>query len=118
MICDKMLPNLGNTSIIATKANAAGRGGWCLPMNQPSGGGLESNAATPHDLSIDVAQHVRFWLKADIPRAGDSVGAAGLRVLTLRPTRPGPLSLRLLRRQEWESEETADERFVVEFNVR
>lgn len=48
---------------------------------------------------------------------GPGIGADGLRQLTLRPRRPGPVSLKLLRRQAWESEATADARFQLELEV-
>jgi inhibitor of cysteine peptidase len=49
---------------------------------------------------------------------GQGIGAAGLRILTLQPTRAGSIPLRLLRHQAWESEESADEEFEVNLDVR
>jgi len=46
------------------------------------------------------------------------IGAAGLRVLKLRPIRPGSILLRLLRHQAWEDEDTADEHFEAELDIR
>ena len=59
-----------------------------------------------------------FKVLADDNRVGGGgIGAAGVRVLTFSPTRPGKLSLRMLRRQEWESEATADASFEVKLDA-
>ncbi len=78
-----------------------------LPENPTTG----MRWALPKTDAIEV-------LADDNRAGGPGIGAAGLRILTLRPIRPGRITLRLLRYQAWESEATADERFVIEFDIR
>ena len=78
-----------------------------LPENPTTG----VRWAPPEDDALGVIRD------DNLPGEG-GIGAAGLRRLVLRPARPGRLALRLLRRQAWESEDTADLAYEVTLDVR
>jgi inhibitor of cysteine peptidase len=77
---------------------------------------LPENPSTGFRWILPDTDAVEVLADANVA-GGPGIGAEGLRAITLRPTRPGPVALTILRRQEWESEETADARFVLKLDV-
>lgn len=78
---------------------------------------LPENPTTGVRWIIPESDAVDLLADDNLP-GGAGIGAAGLRVLTLRLKRPGKILLRLLRHRAWERADTADESFEVEFDVR
>jgi predicted secreted protein len=77
---------------------------------------LPENATTGMRWSLPETDAVE--LVADESRAGGpGIGAEGERILTLRVKRPGKLRIRLLRRQAWESEASADAEFEIDLEA-
>ena len=78
---------------------------------------LPENATTGVRWSLPESDAIEIVADENVAREG-AIGAEGLRVLTFRPARSGPMTLELIRRQAWESEQTADATFAVELDVK
>ncbi|GAB4373144.1 MAG: hypothetical protein Kow00114_34970 [Kiloniellaceae bacterium] len=78
---------------------------------------LPENATTGVRWTLPESDAVEL-LGDDNVAAGAGIGAGGMRVLTLRPTRRGTIALQLRRCQAWDPETTEDARFAVKLDAR
>jgi inhibitor of cysteine peptidase len=96
-----------------TRDDAGGR--YTVVVGEPIEIALPENATTGYRWRLDTADNFE---QVDDQHTTTALphGAAGLRILTVRPQRAGHTQLRLVNRRRWE--QTIADEFVVNFDVQ
>ncbi len=78
---------------------------------------LQENPTTGYSWSVEAANGLGK-VEDSFEAGGAAIGAAGVRVLQFRATRPGSHELRLKNWREWEGEDSVINRFGINIIVK